>query len=71
MPHRSEDTENVCVHKNNIPNPFVKEKEVDGRAWFFFLRRNPVIASHKAQNLNTGRAQKLNHFIVKDYFAKL
>ena len=34
-----------------------------GHAW--------VDASHKAQNLNPGRAQKLYHFIVNDYFAKL
>ena len=37
----------------------------------FFLRRNPIIASHKAQNLNSGTAQKLNPFVANDYFAKL
>jgi hypothetical protein len=64
----------MCVftylEKNNIPNAFVKERGMAGRAWFF-LRRKPMIASHKAQNLNPGRAQKLNRFIVKDYLAKL
>jgi len=33
--------------------------------------RNPMTASRKAQYLNPGRAQKLNRFIVSDYFAKL
>jgi hypothetical protein len=30
-----------------------------------------MIASRKAQNLNLGITQKLNHFIVNDHFAKL
>ena len=34
------------------------------------MRRNPIIASRKAQNLIPGRAQKLNGFIVNDYCAK-
>jgi len=42
-----------------------------GRAWVEgYLRRNPMIASRKTQNLNPGRAQKLNRFIMNDYFAK-
>ena len=42
------------------------------RAWVEgFLHRHPMIASRKAQNLNPGRAQKWNRFIVNDYFAKL
>jgi hypothetical protein len=58
--------------KNNIPNPFVKENGLAGRAWVEgFLCHNPMIAFCKAQNLNPGRAQKLNRFIVNDYFAKL
>jgi hypothetical protein len=57
--------------KNNIPYPIVKEKGMAGHAWVDgFLHHNPMIASHKAQNLNPGRAQKLYHFIVNDYFAK-
>jgi hypothetical protein len=41
------------------------------RAWVEgFFRRNPKIASCKAQNINPGRAQKLNRFIANDYFAK-
>ena len=58
--------------KNNIPNPFVKEKRIAGRAWVEgFLHRYPMIASHKAQNLNPGIAQNFNRFIVNDFFAKL
>jgi len=58
--------------KSNIPNPFVKEERMAGRTWAEgFLRRHPMIASHKAQNLNPGKAQKWNRFIVNDYCAKL
>jgi hypothetical protein len=58
--------------KNNIPNQFVREKEIAGRAWVEgFLRRNPMTESRKAQNLNSGRAHKLNRFIVNEYYAKL
>jgi len=65
----------MCVftycEKNNIPNPFVKKKGMAGHAWVEgFLHRYPMIASHKAQNLNPGIAQNLNCFIVND-FAKL
>jgi hypothetical protein len=64
----------MCVftyyEKNNIPNRFVKDNGMAGRTWVF-LRRNALIASNKAQNLNPGRDQKLNRFIVKDCFAKL
>jgi len=39
---------------NSIPNPFVKEKGMAGLAWVQgFSRRNPMIASRKAQNLST------------------
>jgi hypothetical protein len=49
----------MCVftycEKNNISDPFVKEKGMAGCAWVEgFLRRNPMIVSRKAQNL--GRA---------------
>ena len=36
-----------------------------------FLCCNPITALRKAQNLNPGRAQKLNCFTVSDYFGKL
>jgi beta-glucosidase-like glycosyl hydrolase len=34
------------------------------------LRRNPITASRKAQNLIPGKAQKLKGFVVSDYCAK-
>jgi hypothetical protein len=66
----------MCVftycEKNNIPNQFVKKKEMAGRAWVKgFLRSHPITASRKAQNSIPGRAQKLSGFIVNDYRAKL
>jgi hypothetical protein len=66
----------ICVftycEKNNIPNPFLREKGMAGRAWLeVFFRRNPMTASRKAQYLNPGRAQKSSRFIVNDYFANL
>jgi hypothetical protein len=62
----------TCCEENNIRNPFVKEKGMAGRAWIEdFQDRNPTIASRKAQNLNPGRAQKLNRFTMNDYFANL
>ena len=43
-----------------------------GLAWVQGLsRRNPMIASGKAQNLSTRRAQKLKRFIVIGHFSKL
>ena len=43
-----------------------------GRVWVEgSLHLNPNIATFKAQNLNHGRVQKLNLFIVNDYFTKL
>ena len=63
----------VCVHIlwEKQYSKFICEGKRNGWSCLdSFLRRNPMIASHKAQNLNPGRAQKLNHFL-KDYFAKL
>lgn len=43
-----------------------------GRSWYRnFMRRNPNLRKRKAQNMNMARAQKLNRFIVNDYFEKL
>jgi hypothetical protein len=66
----------ICVftycEKNNIPNPFVREKGMAGRACLEgFFCRNLMTAARKAQYLNPGRAQQLTRFIVNDYFAKL
>lgn len=57
---------------NNIPHKFNREKELAGKAWFkLFRKRNPELSLRKAQNMNPARAQKLNKFIVDDYFKKL
>lgn len=65
----------MCVHvlkKKSVPNPFVNEKGIAGRAWVEGLSRpNPMIASRKVRNLSTGRAQKLECFIVISHFSKL
>jgi hypothetical protein len=60
----------VCSH---FANPFVKESGMAGDAWVegFFLHHHRMVASRKVQNLNPGRAQKLNRFFVNDCFAKL
>jgi len=43
-----------------------------GRSWVQgFSRRNPMIASRKAQSLSARRAQKLKRFIVVGHFSKL
>ena len=43
-----------------------------GRSWYrSFMKRNPNLRQRKAQNMNMARAQKLNRFIVNDYFEKL
>ncbi|KAJ8941509.1 hypothetical protein NQ314_010378 [Rhamnusium bicolor] len=57
---------------NNIPHKFQIEKETAGKAWFkLFRKRNPELSIRKAQNMNPAMAQKLNKFIVNDYFTKL
>lgn len=56
----------------NVNHKFNKEKQLAGKEWYrSFLRRHPNISERKAQQLNPARAQKLNHFIVDDYFEKL
>jgi hypothetical protein len=58
--------------KNIISNPFVKENAMVGHAWVEgFMHCNPITATHRAHNLNPGRAQILNRFIVNDYFTKI
>lgn len=53
-----------------ISHPFTSG--IAGKHWLkLFLKRNPNIANRKSQNLNEARAQKLNRFIVNDYFEKL
>lgn len=58
--------------QNNIKHPFNEFRGMAGKDWLRgFLKRHPEIARRKAQNLNEARAQKLNKFIVDDYFTKL
>ena len=62
---------NYC-EKTRLPHTFSQEKRLAGRYWLkAFLNRHPEITSRRAQNLNPARAQKLNRYIVKDYFDKL
>lgn len=58
--------------KNGIGNKFNNESEMAGYSWYkAFMRRHPELSKRKAQSMNWARAQKLNPFIVKDYFTKL
>ncbi|XP_072375567.1 uncharacterized protein, partial [Diabrotica undecimpunctata] len=58
--------------QNNLPHFFSQGTKMAGRYWLKgFLQRHPEISIRKAQNMNPARAQKLNKFIVKDYFDKL
>lgn len=58
--------------QNNVKNPFDTQSGLAGRKWLrLFLQRHPEVAQRKAQNMNPGRAAKLNRFIVGDYFSKL
>lgn len=60
------------VKNNEIKNNFSSETKLAGRGWFrLFLKRHPELSKRKAQNMNPARAQKLNKFIVNDYFKKL
>ncbi|KAJ8930755.1 hypothetical protein NQ314_016410 [Rhamnusium bicolor] len=61
-----------CYTENGIPNKFSITSKMAGRYWLNgFLKRNPEIRKRKAQGMNPARAQKLNKFIVNDYFEKL
>lgn len=65
-----------CVYKfvvkHNIKHPFSETEQMAGREWFrLFLKRHPSLSKRKAQSMNPARAQKLNPFIVNDYFNKL
>lgn len=48
------------------------QSQMIGRDWLRgFMKRHRNIRRRKAQNLNPARAQKLNKFVVSDYFSKL
>ncbi|KAI4455501.1 hypothetical protein MML48_9g00007999 [Holotrichia oblita] len=58
--------------ENNLNHPFFTEKKMVGRFWIIgFLQRHQEISIRKAQSMNPARPQKLNKFIIKDYFDKL
>lgn len=60
------------VEENNIKHTFNKITRMAGRKWMhLFYQRHPEIAQRRVQILNPARAQKLNRFIVADYFTKL
>lgn len=45
---------------------------ITGRKWYLaFMKRHPNLSKRKAQFMNPARAQKLNRFIINDYFQKL
>jgi hypothetical protein len=47
-------------------------KGMAGRKWLqLFPKRHPEISMRISQQMNTGRAMKLNRFIVKYHFTKL
>jgi len=58
--------------KNAIRTPFNARKGMAGKDWFkAFLKRNSDVAQRRAQHMNPARAQKLNRYIVNNYFDKL
>jgi len=58
--------------ENNITTPFNDHACTAGKDWIkAFLKRHPTVSQRKAQNMNPARAQKLNRFIVDDYFTKM
>lgn len=64
---------NTFITTNGINFPQRKKgKEMVGKCWYAaFLRRHPRITKRRAQFMNPARSQKLNKFIVRDYFQKL
>jgi len=60
-----------CV-TNNIATPFNNQTCTAGRDWSkAFLKRHSSVAQSEAQSMNPARAQKLNRFVVNDYFTKI
>jgi len=60
-----------CV-TNNTATPFNDKTCTAGRDWIkAFLKRHRSVAQRKAQSMNPARAQKLNRFVVNDYFTKM
>lgn len=60
------------AEQNNLSHRFNTDSQMAGRKWMkLFFRRHPDVAKRKAQSLNPARAQKVNRYIVADYFSKL
>lgn len=60
-----------CEMKN-VRHTFNREKQMAGKEWYrAFLKRHPDVSRRRAQQMNPARAQKLNRYIVDDYFQKL
>lgn len=60
------------AEQQNLAHRFNRVKRLAGYDWYrSFLRRHPQLSQRKAQSMNPARAQKLNPFIVSDYFEKL
>ena len=57
---------------NNIATPFNDQTYTAGKDWLkAFLKRHPSVAQRKAQSMNPAKAQKLNRFVVNDYFTEM
>ena len=60
------------AEKMGLKHNFSQANQLAGRKWLAaFLKNNPLVAKRKSQNLNPGRAQKVNRAIVSDNFQKL
>lgn len=58
--------------KNNIKNPFNKEKGIAGQKWIKgFLLRNPQISLRRPENTSAARAQAFNKENISEYFKVL
>lgn len=62
---------NYCK-ENNIENSFSTMSNMAGHCWLQgFLKRNNKIKRRRTQGINLARVQKLNKYIVDDYFKTL
>lgn len=55
--------------RNNLPNPFSKEKKKAGRKWRrLFFKRHPELSIRKPQNLSMGHIQGFSKKNVDEFF---
>ncbi|XP_022910060.2 tigger transposable element-derived protein 1-like [Onthophagus taurus] len=60
------------IKANRINLKKKKNNQILGKDWFSaFQKRHPRLSKRRAQCMNPARTQKLNRFIVNDYFRKL